>query len=36
MGSPTREPGRDRSEGPQHIVSLNRPFAVGKFAVTVD
>ncbi len=36
MGSPTRERGRDRSEGPQHVVTFSRPFAVGKFAVTVD
>jgi formylglycine-generating enzyme required for sulfatase activity len=36
MGSPAGEPGRDRSEGPQHVVSFTRPFAVGKFAVMVD
>jgi len=36
MGSPAHEPGRDRSEGRQHVVTFTRPFAVGEFAVTVD
>jgi formylglycine-generating enzyme required for sulfatase activity len=36
MGSPNRERGRDRSEGPQHVVTFRSPFAVGKFEVTVD
>ena len=36
MGSPTTEPSRDRSESPEHRVTLARPFAVGKFAITFD
>lgn len=36
MGSPANEPGRDGDEGPQHPVSIPRPFAVGKFEVTFD
>lgn len=36
MGSPNRERYRDRSEGPQHVVTFKRPFVVGKFEVTVD
>jgi len=37
MGSPTDEIGRwdDGREGPQHGVRLAKPFAVGRFAVTV-
>ena len=35
MGSPADEPGRYRSEGPQHRVTISRPFAVGKYPVTV-
>jgi len=37
MGSPPDEIGRDGNgrEGPQHGVSLAKPFAVGRFAVTV-
>jgi formylglycine-generating enzyme required for sulfatase activity len=34
MGSPAGEAGRDRDEGPQRLVTVSRPFAVGKFAVT--
>ncbi len=34
MGSPESEPGRQPSEGPQHRVTIARPFAVAKFAVT--
>ena len=34
MGSPAGEEGRLDSEGPQHKVTIGRPFAVGKFAVT--
>jgi formylglycine-generating enzyme required for sulfatase activity len=34
MGSPETEPGREPSEGPQHRVTIARPFAVAKFAVT--
>ncbi len=36
MGSPASEPGRNTWEGPQHLVTIARPFAVGKFEVTVD
>jgi formylglycine-generating enzyme required for sulfatase activity len=36
MGSPTSEPGRSADEGPQHTVTIARPFAVGRFAVTFD
>jgi formylglycine-generating enzyme required for sulfatase activity len=36
MGSPASEPGRYDYEGPQHTVTINRQFAVGKFEVTVD
>jgi formylglycine-generating enzyme required for sulfatase activity len=34
MGSPTSEPGRDSDEGPQHQVTLTKPFYCGKFEVT--
>jgi len=34
MGSPTSESGRQSSEGPQHQVTIAKPFAVGKFPVT--
>src|SRR5437762_879850 len=36
MGSPTSEPGRSADEGPQHTVTIARPFGVGRFAVTFD
>ncbi len=36
MGSPMDEPGRSRSEGPQHLVKIALPFAVSKFEVTFD
>ena len=36
MGSPESEEGRTRFEGPQHRVTFLRPFAVGKFSVTLD
>ncbi|MBI5163867.1 MAG: SUMF1/EgtB/PvdO family nonheme iron enzyme [Magnetospirillum sp.] len=36
MGSPMSEPGRDENEGPQHRVTLSRPFAVGRFPVTFE
>jgi formylglycine-generating enzyme required for sulfatase activity len=36
MGSPATEPGRYPDEGPQHTVTLARPCAVGKFALTFD
>lgn len=34
MGSPENEPDRDISEGPQHQVTIKRPFYIGKFEVT--
>ena len=34
MGSPTTEPGRFTNEGPQHKVTIARPFAVSKYDVT--
>jgi formylglycine-generating enzyme required for sulfatase activity len=36
MGSPESEKGRNSWEGPTRVVNFNRPFAVGKFEVTVD
>ena len=36
MGSPEDEKGRARNEGPQHKVTIARPFAVSKFDVTFD
>jgi len=36
MGSPEGEAGRNSWEGPQHEVTFAKPFAVGKFEVTVD
>jgi formylglycine-generating enzyme required for sulfatase activity len=34
MGSPPTEEGRYENEGPQHKVTIARPFAVSKFEVT--
>lgn len=36
MGSSTNDPLRRNDEGPQHQVTIARPFAVGKFAVTFE
>jgi formylglycine-generating enzyme required for sulfatase activity len=36
MGSPEYELGRDSDEGPQRRVIFGKPFAVGRYAVTVD
>jgi formylglycine-generating enzyme required for sulfatase activity len=36
MGSPASEKDRYDDEGPQHIVTINKPFAVGKLHVTVE
>jgi formylglycine-generating enzyme required for sulfatase activity len=36
MGSPPGEPDRDDDEGPQHTVTIARPFAAGKYEVTFD
>ena len=34
MGSPASENGRQDDEGPVHSVSIDRPFAIGKYEVT--
>src|SRR5689334_9608778 len=36
MGSPEGESGRVATEGPQHVVTIEKPFAVGKFEITFD
>jgi formylglycine-generating enzyme required for sulfatase activity len=36
MGSPAGDQGRDIDESPQHRVTIAKPFAVGRFAVTFD
>jgi formylglycine-generating enzyme required for sulfatase activity/uncharacterized caspase-like protein len=36
MGSPENEKGRFTDESPRHVVSISKPFAVGKLHVTVD
>lgn len=36
MGSRESEPGREADEGPQHLVTIARPFAAGKYEVTFD
>jgi formylglycine-generating enzyme required for sulfatase activity len=36
MGSPPNEKGRYDNEGPQHRVTIARPFAVSRFEVTFD
>ena len=36
MGSPEGEEGRREREGPQHRVTIARPFALGRHAVTFD
>ncbi|MFZ0256368.1 MAG: SUMF1/EgtB/PvdO family nonheme iron enzyme [Gammaproteobacteria bacterium] len=36
MGSPEHENGRTNDEGPQHRVTIDRPFAMGKYEVTFD
>jgi formylglycine-generating enzyme required for sulfatase activity len=36
MGSPQNEANRATSEGPQHEVTLAKPFAVSKFEVTFE
>jgi len=35
MGSPENESDRNASEGPQHEVTVAKPFAVSKFEVTL-
>jgi formylglycine-generating enzyme required for sulfatase activity len=36
MGSPASEPGRDVDEGPQHKVSIAKPFAAARFSATFE
>ena len=36
MGSPETEEGHRDDEGPQHLVRIGKPFAVGRFEVTRD
>lgn len=36
MGAPADEPGRQPSEGPQLLVRIARPIAVGKFEISFD
>jgi formylglycine-generating enzyme required for sulfatase activity/cellulose biosynthesis protein BcsQ len=36
MGSPSSEQGRNDNEGPQHRVTLAKPFAVSRFQLTFD
>ncbi len=36
MGSPESEERRSNDEGPQHVVTFERPFAVGRFEVSFD
>lgn len=34
MGSPASEEGRETSEGPRHLVTIQNPFAIGMYEVT--
>ena len=36
MGAPAVEPGSSDHERPQHLVTLERPFAIGRYPVTFD
>ncbi|MCP5085797.1 MAG: formylglycine-generating enzyme family protein [Rhodobacteraceae bacterium] len=36
MGSPSSEPERQESEGPQHRVRIEKPFGISKYAVTFE
>jgi len=36
MGSPSNESERRDKEGPQHLVTFAKPFAIGKYAVTFE
>jgi Uncharacterized conserved protein len=36
MGSPASEENREGDEGPRHLVTLNRAFAIGRYEVTFD
>jgi formylglycine-generating enzyme required for sulfatase activity len=36
MGAPEGEDGRSADEGPQHRVTIARPFALGRYAVTFE
>jgi len=34
MGSPLNEPSRSQNEGPQHRVTITKPFAISQYAIT--
>ncbi|QTC90161.1 formylglycine-generating enzyme family protein [Brevundimonas goettingensis] len=36
MGSPPTEANREASEGPRHVVTIQQPFAVGRYEVTFE
>jgi len=36
MGSPTTEKGHSQKEGPQHKVTIDQPFALGRYLITFD
>lgn len=36
MGSPASEAGREASEGPRHVVTIQQPFAIGRYEVTFE
>ena len=36
MGSPSSEKGRYKDEGPQHRVTIAKPFAMGKYEVSFE
>ncbi|MEZ5932372.1 MAG: TIR domain-containing protein [Alphaproteobacteria bacterium] len=36
MGSPEDEQGRSDDEGPQHLVTIEKPFALGRYPVTFE
>ena len=36
MGSPASEPGRSADEGPQHEVTISKPFYMGIYTVTQE
>ena len=36
MGSPENEKDRDKDEGPQHRIEITKPFALGRYEVTLE
>lgn len=36
MGSPEDEPGRRDNEGPQHLMIIEKPFALGRYPITFE